>query len=158
MIEDTVLLTLAKLVENYKQYEDVRKILDFMMVNFVTYYQDEDLHTDFSFFFGYKREVILECIGALRSLVSCGGQRCIDDILTSPYKDFFLKILIAKFEQKARFLLLHNLKDKPPSECRYNYYEEILALGDLLSKMMLHTRIHSELVSFDFIENLYKAL
>lgn len=110
---------------------------------------------DCSFFFGIGLELILECLISIIHLIECGGNEALSDFISDINCDQFYTTLVAKFDQKTRFLLVHNIRDQA-NNC--HYYEEIIQLSLLIQLQAEYVPSQKIIVDKGLIETLYQAI
>ena len=159
-VQQVVLMTFAKLVQEYHgEYHRVRKVLKLMVEEFIVYYKCEDSNRDECFFFGSGLELVTDIIASIHSLVECGRASAIEDILSHKNSDHFLTLVVEKFDQKTKYLQIHELQTK--QTCNYEYYEELKQLSNMLLEMISQEKMNEHLVNkglLKVIENAFKYL
>ena len=86
-------------------------IVPSLIISFIYLYKEDEENMDCSFFFGIGLELILECLISIIHLIECGGNEALSDFISDINCDQFYTTLVAKFDQKTRFLLVHNIRD-----------------------------------------------
>jgi hypothetical protein len=92
------------------------------MDELVRLYSAEEKNIDFSFFLGIGVDNILDCTISINAIIRCGLDEAISEIVACENSKSFFHCVSYKFDQKSRFLIVHNIKDNATN---VNYYEEI---------------------------------